>query len=307
MRRTLRLALAAVLLAGVVPASAQTIPGQLPGPPPGSPPGRPPEPAPPTPTAQPTGGQGSVWNEIMTSKVFKACMPIIPPNAYKDSTGKWAGFAAAMAEDVAKTLNVKLEFVESNLRTQVIDLQTGRCQAIFGLVITPQRAVAMDFVGPLYEPLLAMGSKKGAQLPGNKWADIDKAEIRASAVQGNASVQRLERGAPKATKVILPTFNDAVLALQSNRADVYVGNIFEVLAAQAKNGMFGQIALIEGVNAKPAPSFAGVRYDDDGRFARFMQHWASYQRNTGAVTKWIIDALVETGVKREDIPSSLEF
>lgn len=302
------LATLAALWCGSLAASAQTIPGQLPGPPPGAPPGRPAEPAPASaaPAPERAGGQGSVWNEIMAQKVFKPCMPSsYAPNSYKDGQGKWRGFSASMAEDIAKTLNVRLEFVESSLRTMVIDLQTGRCQAILGLVITPQRAVAMDFAGPLYEPFLAMGSSKGTRLPGNKWSDIDKDTIRTSAIQGNAAVQRLEKGAPKSSKVILPSFNDAVLALQSNRADIYVGNIFELLVAQAKNGMFGEVALIDG--AKPAPSFAGVRYDDDGRFARFLQHWAGYSRNTGAVTKWIVDALVETGVKREDIPASIDF
>jgi polar amino acid transport system substrate-binding protein len=302
MKRHLRTALIAtgLLLGGVAAAWAQQPPGVMPPP---APPGAPA--SPPQAGASPTGAQGSVWNEIMTTKKFRPCMPIIPPNAYKDNTGKWRGFNAAMAEDIAKTLNVELEYVESNLRTMVIDLQTGRCQAILGLVITPARAVAMDFAGPLYEPLVAIGTRPGFTLKGTKYSDLDDPAIRTSVIQGNAAAQRLERGAPKATKLLLPSFNDAALALQAGRADVYVGNIFELLAAQAKTKMFGKVELVEG--AKPAQSYAGVRYDDDGRFARFMQNWASFNRIHGNVTKWIIDSLVESGVDKNDLPANLEF
>lgn len=247
----------------------------------------------------------SAWQSIMASKTLKVCMPVFPPNAYKDRAGQWQGFSASMAKDVAKTMHVNLEWVETTLKTQVIDLQSGRCDVIFGLVITPERAMAMDFAAPLYYPLMAMASRRGYSLPGKDWASINKPDARTSVVLGNAAEARLNRGAPLSTKVPLGTVNEAVLALQSGRADIYVGNIFEVLAVQAKAPVFQDISIIE--DAKPAPSFAGIRYDSDGRFARFLANWAAYARNSGEMQDWVAQALVDTGVDRKLIPSGIAF
>lgn len=57
-----------------------------------SPPGVRPTPPVARPQAQaaPVGRQHSVWNEIMTTRKFQPCMPVIPRNTYKDNTGKGA-------------------------------------------------------------------------------------------------------------------------------------------------------------------------------------------------------------------------
>ena len=64
--------------------------------------------------------------------------------------GNWSGFAVEMAKDVAKSLHVDLEYVETSFKTVVLDLQSGKCQVFFGFNATPERALAIDFAGPLY-------------------------------------------------------------------------------------------------------------------------------------------------------------
>jgi ABC-type amino acid transport substrate-binding protein len=66
------------------------------------------------------------WNEIMAAKKLTACVvPSYQPYSAKDASGTWSGFAVEMAKDVAKSLHVDLEYVETSFKTVVLDIQSG--------------------------------------------------------------------------------------------------------------------------------------------------------------------------------------
>ena len=52
-------------------------------------------------------------------------------------SGEWRGFAIEMARDIANTLGVKLEVVESSWPNSILDVQSGKADLALGVTATP--------------------------------------------------------------------------------------------------------------------------------------------------------------------------
>jgi polar amino acid transport system substrate-binding protein len=254
-----------------------------------------------TAAAQPT----STWNDIMSTKKLVTCIvPAYQPYSWKDKDGNWQGFTVEMAKDVAKSLHVTSEFVETSFATVVLDLQSAKCHDFFGFNATPERALAIDFAGPLY--VLGFGAldRKGWTAPGDHWADLNDSLIRVCYSMGNSSEQQIKRFAPKATLVALAKSDDCVLALLSGRVDRYVDGIMASLGALTKNPQLGPVHMMTPSYA--LPSYAGMRLDD-GRFQKFLQRWTEYNRANGNITAWLTASMASIGIDASKIPAGVEF
>jgi polar amino acid transport system substrate-binding protein len=247
----------------------------------------------------------STWNEIMASKKVLSCVvPAYQPYSWKDKDGNWQGFAVEMAKDVAKSLHATPEFVETSFATVVLDLQSGKCQDFFGFNATPERALAIDFAGPLY--VLGFGAldRKGWTAPGDHWADLNDPSIRVCYSMGNSSEQQIKRFAPKSTQVALGKSDDCVLALMSGRVDRYIDGIMGSLGAMTKNPQLSPVHMMTPSYA--LPSYAGVRLDD-GRFQKFLQRWSEYNRANGNITAWLTASMASIGIDASKLPPGVEF
>jgi polar amino acid transport system substrate-binding protein len=247
----------------------------------------------------------SAWNEIMASKKLTACVvPSYQPYSARDAAGNWSGFAVEMAKDVASSLHVELEYVETSFKTVVLDLQSGKCNVFFGFNATPERALAIDFAGPLYTLGFAAIDRAGFAPKGDRWADLNDPSIRVCYNVGNSSEQQIKRFAPKSTQVALPKTDDCVLAILSNRADRYIDGVMGALGARAKNPKLGKLHLMTPNYA--LPSYAGVRLDD-GRFQKFLQRWVEYNRGNGNINYWLTSSMESIGIKPDQIPPEVTF
>jgi len=237
----------------------------------------------------------SVWNDIMARKELAICViPSYQPYAWQDSTGKWQGFAPEMGRDAAKSLHVEPAFVETTQATIVLDLQSNKCHTYFAFNATPERALAIDFAGPIYTLGFIFIDWKGWKPPGTRWTDFNDPQIRICYVIGASQEQQLKRFDPKATLIGLAKVDDCLLAVQSGRADTYLAATLDGLVTKQKNPQLGDLVFPQPPNA--LPSYAGIRIDSDGRFQKFMQRWAEYNRANGNVAQWLIGALAKYGV-----------
>ncbi len=253
----------------------------------------------------PAEAQDSAWADIMKQKKLTACVvPAYQPYSSKDTSGNWSGFAVEMAKDVAKSLRVDIAFIETSFKTVVLDIQSGKCHAFFGFNATPERALAIDFAGPLYTLGFGAIDRPGFKPKGDHWADLNDPAIRVCYAVGNSSEQQIKRFAPKSTQVALPQADDCVLAIMSGRADRYIDGIMGILGARTKNAQLGALHLMTPNYA--LPSYAGVRLDD-GRFQKFLQKWAEYNRGNGNISLWLTSAMETIGIKLETIPPEVTF
>jgi len=248
----------------------------------------------------------STWNDIMSTKKLVTCVvPAYQPYSWKDKNGNWQGFAVEMAKDVAKDLHVTPEFVETSFATVVLDLQSGKCHDFFGFNATPERALAIDFAGPLYTLGFGALDRKGWTAPGYHWADLNNPSIRVCYSMGNSSAQQIKRFAPKSTQVALATSDDCVLALLSGRVDIYIDGIMGTLGALTKNPQLGPVHIMTPSYA--LPSYAGMRLDSDGRFQKFVQRWSEYNRANGNITAWLTASMASIGIDASKLPPGVEF
>src|ERR1700690_872291 len=105
--------------------------------------------------AGPASAQTSADNtldRIRSTKVLRiAVLPGELPYFNKDlATGTWSGFSIDMANDMAKLLDVKLEYTESTYGNSILDLQANKIDLGFALNSTPQRALGVDFTSPVF-------------------------------------------------------------------------------------------------------------------------------------------------------------
>jgi len=127
--------------------------------------------------ASPASAQSTPDNtldRIRANKVLRiAVLPGELPYFNKDlATGNWSGMCIEMANDVAKLLDVKLEYTESTYGNSILDLQSSKIELGFALNPTPQRALVVDFCGAVFHHPFGAMLKKG--LEAKNWADINK-------------------------------------------------------------------------------------------------------------------------------------
>ena len=248
----------------------------------------------------------SIWTDIMSKKKLTVCIvPSYQPYSWKDAKGEWQGFVAEMARNVASAMRVEPEFVETTFKTVVLDLQSAKCHVFFGFNATPERALAIDFSGPLYTLGFAFVNGKGWKPPGPGWTDFNSPDIKICYPIGTSMEQQAKRWAPKAHHVALGTTDECILALQTGRVDTFLTAFLDSLVTKLKNPNVGE--LMFPTPSYALPSYAGMRLDADGRFQKFLQRWSEYNRANGSISEWLIGALEQYGVPRDSLPKDVQF
>jgi cyclohexadienyl dehydratase len=105
--------------------------------------------------------------------------------SYRDPTsGKLEGLDVDMANALAKSLDAKLQFVETSFGSFIADVETNKCDvAMFGIGITLQRAQAVEFTDAYLQTGIYAVVRKGG--PIKSWADIDKPGMRVAVTLGS--------------------------------------------------------------------------------------------------------------------------
>jgi polar amino acid transport system substrate-binding protein len=226
------------------------------------------------------------------------------PYSYKNSaTGQWSGFLVAMAGDLAAALGVELAIVETNWADTVTDLHTGKIDLAYGPNPTAQRAMFADFSTPLFHDTSAILARQG--FAPKSWSELNVPESLVAVDTGSAREEAVRRFAGNAAITGFKTREEALLAVQSGRADCFVASVFFALAALKKNPQIGQLIV-------PAPQLRAARcpavpYDDDRRFRGVVDAWSEDNRGIGQIRNWIMAGLADLGIEPSDLPSDVSF
>ena len=172
--------------------------------------------------ASPASAQGAADNtldRIRANRVLRiAVLPGELPYFNKDlATGTWSGFSIEMANDIAKLLDVKLEYTESTYGNSILDLQSNKIDLGFALNPTPQRALVVDFTNLVFPHPFGAMLRKG--LEAKTWSDINKPEVRIAVDVGSANEAVARRFAPNATIKSLKSRDEVMLEMSSARVD----------------------------------------------------------------------------------------
>jgi polar amino acid transport system substrate-binding protein len=257
--------------------------------------------------ASPASAQGATDNTLDRIRANKALrIAVLPgelPYFNKDlATGTWSGFSIDMANDIAKLLDVKLEYTESTYGNSILDLQANKVDLGFALNPTPQRALVVDFTTLVFPHPFGAMLKKG--LEAKTWADINKPEVRIAVDVGSANEAVARRFAPNATIKSLKSRDEVMLEMASGRVDCVVNALVLGLTAIAKNPNLGTYKILQSPSVTVASGMA-VRREPDKRWRDFLSVWVDYNRGVGQMREWFVNGLALSGVKPEDVPVEL--
>lgn len=226
------------------------------------------------------------------------------PYFHKDlKTGEWSGFCIAMARDLAKDLGAKLEVVESTWGNSVLDLQANKIDISFALNPTPQRRQVIDFTEPIFRNSFIIVTRKGFQA--DTWEKLNNPKTRIAVDIGSSHEAIARKNAPNATITGFKTRDEAILAVQGNKADCFVATVFLGLTALKKNPQLGSFVIPKPVATVPVS--AGVRLEDDKSFRDFGGKWAQKNGQNGKIREWIVQSLGSVGIVPSDVPAEVQF
>ena len=258
--------------------------------------------------ASPASAQApdNTLDRIRANKVLRiAVLPGELPYFNKDlATGNWSGFSIEMANDIAKLLDVKLEYTESTYGNSILDLQSNKIDLGFALNPTPQRALVVDFCGTVFHHPFGAMLKKGMEA--KTWADINKPDVNIAVDVGSANEAVARRFAPNATIKSLKSRDEVMLEMSSGRVDCVVNALVLGLTAIAKNPNLGTYKILQ-TPAVAIPSSMAVRREPDKRWRDFLSVWVDYNRGIGQMREWFLKGLSLSGVKPEDVPVELNI
>ncbi|MGA2993115.1 transporter substrate-binding domain-containing protein [Bradyrhizobium sp.] len=245
-------------------------------------------------------------DKIRSTKALRiAVLPGELPYFNKDlATGTWSGFSIEMANDIAKLLDVKLEYTESTYGNSILDLQANKVDLGFALNPTPQRALVVDFTSLVFPHPFGAMLKKG--LEAKTWADINKPEVRIAVDVGSANEAVARRFAPNATIKSMKSRDEVMLEMASGRVDCVVNALVLGLTAIAKNPSLGTYKILASPSVTVASGCA-VRREQDKRWRDFLSVWIDYNRGIGQMREWFVKGLALSGVKPEDVPVELSI
>jgi len=258
--------------------------------------------------ASPAAAQGAdnTLDRVRANKVLRiAVLPGELPYFNKDlATGTWSGFSIEMANDIAKLLDVKLEYIESTYGNSILDLQSNKIDLGFALNPTPQRALVVDFCGTVFPHPFGAMLRKG--LEAKTWADINKPDVKIAVDVGSANEAVARRFAPNATIKSLKSRDEVMLEMSSSRVDCVVNALVLGLTAIAKNPNLGTYKILQSPSVA-IPSSMAVRRESDKRWRDFLSVWIDYNRGIGQMREWFVKGLALSGVKPEDVPVELNI
>jgi polar amino acid transport system substrate-binding protein len=245
-------------------------------------------------------------DRIRSTKVMRiAVLPGELPYFNKDlATGTWSGFSIEMANDIAKLLDVKLEYTESTYGNSILDLQANKIDLGFALNPTPQRALVVDFTNLVFPHPFGAMLKKG--LEARTWSDINKPEVKIAVDVGSANEAVARRFAPNATIKSMKSRDEVMLEMASGRVDVVVNALVLGLTAIAKNPSLGTYKILQSPSVTVSSSCA-VRRESDKRWRDFLSVWIDYNRGIGQMREWFVKGLALSGVRPEDVPVELNI
>lgn len=223
-----------------------------------------------------------------------------PPYSYKDpATGDWHGLIITCARDLAAQLGAEPIWVETVFGNGVLDLQSNKIDLFYGLNATPQRALSIDFSGPMFKHPFTLVWRN--RKPPATWDELDRPEVKISVDLGGATDLFATAVLPRATLLRYRTLDEATLALIAGKSDYQVLTLMLSLATLSKNPSIGHRAV-------PSPLYGagvniGVPREPDHTWRDYVDVWLSYYKDLGLMRRTAIASLAPFGATEADLPA----
>ena len=202
-----------------------------------------------------------------------------PPQMYRDSNGKPAGYDVELMKMLAKDMKVELEVVDMDFPGLIPALLAGKVDMLsVGLVNTPERALAIEFTDGYvpYRQVMIVPKNSTAK----SISDLNKSGIKITALMGSTAENLAKTKLPKAQVVGLDQ-QEAMMEVTSGRAD---GSVVEEYLAMPLIANFpNQVKILNPNEPFKDEMGAWAVRPGDYRFLRYLNNWLRYYKVRGTL------------------------
>lgn len=241
----------------------------------------------------------STWEGIRSRRALRlGVTPSEPWYAKDPASGGWNGCGVALARQMAKDMDVDVQFVETTWANAPAGLQAGQFDTMFVLDPTPARALAIDFP---FAPVLyyALGFMTRDGDPAKTWAELDRPDATIAVPLGTAMDRWITRNLSKASITRLATIDETLLHYQSGRSRILVLYHPALVAYRLKVG--------RGTVVVPKPAItsvagAGVRREPDKTWRDYMTAVLTFYYENGTTEDLYKTYLASRGLDPAAVP-----
>lgn len=139
---------------------------------------------------------------LAQDKIVVGAYPANPPWQFKNEKGEFEGFEIEMAKEIAKRLNIGIEFQDMGFQALFAATSSGRIDmAMASITITPERLKSQSFTQAHYDSDLGIASQKAKPIKsaeelkgktigvlststGDKWTKENQAQYGVATIRG---------------------------------------------------------------------------------------------------------------------------
>lgn len=203
-----------------------------------------------------------------------------PPMSVRDTaTGGYKGYEIDAANDLAKELGVKVEFVPTDWPTLVAGVIAGRYDIFMGgSSMNMARARTVAFTDPYIETGTVPVFAKAAAAKFKSWEDINKAGVTVAVVLGTVFEQQAKAHFPNATiKAVQPPAT-GYQEVMAGRADVAITSSIDAQGVVSKYSALTHTPLEAARNKRP---FGYVVAQGDSTWLGYLNTWVHLKKAEG--------------------------
>jgi cyclohexadienyl dehydratase len=235
------------------------------------------------------GAQDSRLKKILADGVLKVgTTGDWNPMTIRDpATNSYKGFDIDILTELAKDLDVKVEFVATDWKTLVSGLVAGKYDVTGSASLSPARAKVAGFSNPYFSLATVPLTLKKNLARFKDWNDLDKADVTVAATLGTVQERYVKIFFPNAQKKIIEAPARDFQEVLAGRADANITSNVEAATLVQK---FPQLAVLPVKEARLRTPIAMLLPQADQIWINYVNHWITLKQERGffaeAAKKW---------------------
>ena len=210
------------------------------------------------------------------------------PMTMKDvATNSYVGYDIDVATELAKDLEVEVEFVPTDWKTLVSGVTAGKYHMTGSASISPARAKAAGYTDSYFAlNTVPLTLKKNADRF-QDWDDLDKEDVTVAATLGTTQEQQVKEFFPNAQKKIIEAPARDFQEVLSGRADAHITSNVEAFKLVEKYTELMVLPVKQGRSRTP---IAMLVPQEDQVWINYLNTWIKLKQERGffdqLATKW---------------------
>ena len=222
----------------------------------------------------------SALNDVLNTGVLKVgTTGDWNPMTMKDiTTNSYTGYDIDVMNELAKDLDVKVEFVPADWKTLVSGLTAGKYHMTGSASVSPARAKATGYSTPYFTlatvPLIL---KKNAD-KFKDWADMNKGDVTVAATLGTTQEKQVKQFFPDAKHQIVEAPARDFQEVLAGRADAHITSNVEALKLVEK---YPQMMIVPVAEPKSPTPIAMLLPQADQVWINYVNTWVALKTEQG--------------------------